>query len=301
MCTIAALALGAGAMPAHALNGTSGEFADTEGLVRALCQTLRQEIRADTGSPFGGDLIFAWDPDGEQGHIASGTTGIDQGQALAFCADSIPDAVQPHRQGTLEGGGGTPEEPVGVVVRGTTFGTDIGYVSVSDVTGDLFCLTSENTATPRRRTIPSPGRSDCLNVSEGDCEAGICEAGGGSIVVRDDSCTTVRQVLAASFTSDALQNLAYWAFFDVDKTGQPKSVVVSVCTEFKWDVVTLTEPILEEATIRSQGNLAVIQTPGCFKKADGSWCCYCSSPTRQCWSSTLRKYLCDDDSVCNGL
>lgn len=293
-----AVALGAVATSAHALNGTSGEFADTKGLVQALCQTLRQEIQADTGLSFGGDLIFAWDPDGEQGHIVSGTTGIDQGQALAFCADSIPDAVQPHREDALEGG--ASGDPLGVVVRGTTFGTDIGYVLAPDVTGDIFCLTSENTATPRRRTIPSPGRKVCLNVSESDSENGISEASDGSMVVRSDSCNTVRQILAASFTSDALENLAYWAFFDLDKTGEPKSVVVSVCTGFAGDFVTLSEPILEEATIRSQANLAVIQTPGCFKKADGSWCCYCKSPTRQCWNSTLRKYLCDDDSVCDG-
>jgi hypothetical protein len=299
-CTIAALALGTGAMSAHALDGTSGEFADTEGLVQALCQNLRQEIRASTDLTFGGDLIFACDADGEQCHLVSGATGIDQGQALGFCSDSIPDAVQPHREGALEGG--TPDDTkVGVTIRGTTFGTDIGYALAPDVTGDIFCQTLENTATGGKKGTVSPGRKVCVDIFKGTCPGGVCPTGDGSIVVRQDSCNTVRQVLDAAFTSDAFQNLAYWGFIDVDKTGQQKSVVLSVCPGFAWGFVPLSEPILDAATIRYQGAMAVLQTPGCFKKADGSWCCYCSSPTRQCFNSALRKYLCDDDTTCDGL
>jgi hypothetical protein len=282
MGTIAALALGTSAMSAQALNGKSGEFADTEGLFQALCDNLRQEIQSDTGSPFGGDLIFACDSDGEQCHLVSGAT--DEGAALGFCADSIPDAARPHRVGALE------ED---VVVRGTTFGTDIGYALLPDITGDIFCQTLENT----------PGKKVCVNISKGSCGEGSCGAGDGSIVVRtDDTCSTIRQILAASVTRDAFQNLAYWGFIDVDKTGQQKSVVLSVCPGFAWNFVPLSDPpVLETATIRYQGSMSVLQTPGCFKKADGSWCCYCSSPTRQCFNSALRKYLCDDDSNCDGL
>jgi len=289
-CTIAALALGGGAISAHALNGTSGEFADTEGLFQALCQ----DLRTATGLP-GGDLIFACDPDGEQCHLVSGTT--DQGAALGFCADSIPDAVRPHRGGALE---------EGVVVRATTFGTDIGYALAADSTGDIFCETFENTTTSGKKdkTTPSPGRKVCVDVFEGSCTGATCGAGDGFIVVRRDTCNTVRQILAASVTSDAFQNIAYWLFIDLDKTGQKNSEVLSVCPGFAWEFLPLSEPIADEVTVKYQSSKSVFQTPGCFKKVDGSWCCYCSSPTRQCWNGT--KYLCDDDAnlvggICDGL
>ena len=292
--TIAALALGAGAMSAHALNGKSGEHADTEGLfqVQASCQSLRSA----TGLP-GGDLIFACDPDGEQCHLVSGTT--DEGQALGFCADSVPDAMRPYRGGKLE---------TGVVVSATTFGTDIGYALPAPPVsaGDIFCETFENTATPGKKTIPSPGRKVCVDVFKGSCPGGTCGAGDGSIVVRTDTCNTVRQILAASVTSDAFQNLAYWLFIDLDKTGQKNSEVLSVCPGFAWEFLPLSEPIAHEVNVKYQSSKSSLHTPGCFKKADGSWCCYCTLPKKQCFvSSPLpAKYVCDlepGDTVCDGL
>jgi hypothetical protein len=292
-CTIAALALGASAISAHALNGTSGEFADTEGLFQALCQ----DLRTATGLP-GGDVIFACDPNGEQCHLVSGGTAVDQGSALGFCADSVADAVRPYRP--------RPDALVpleeNVVVRGTTFGTDIGHMSVAGSAGDVFCETFENTATSgTKKTTPSPGKRVCVNVFAGRCTGTNCGAGDGSIVVRRDTCNTVRQILAASVTGDAFQNIAYWLFIDVDKTGQKGSEVLSVCPGFAWNFLPLSGPV---AAVKYQANQSLIQKPGCFKKVDGSWCCYCTAPTRQCWTGT--KYLCDDDAflaggICDGL
>src|SRR5215475_1731634 len=122
-CAMATLALGAGVTSAQALNGISGEFADTEGIFRTPCQ----DLRSATGLA-GGDLILACDSNSEQCHLVSASGTIDEGQARGFCADSVLDAPQPHRRGALDQP--APALESNVVVNATTFGTNIGYSAV---------------------------------------------------------------------------------------------------------------------------------------------------------------------------
>jgi hypothetical protein len=292
-CAMTTLALGAGATSAQALDGVSGEFADTEGIFRASCQALRSA----TGLA-GGDLVLACDANSEQCHLVSASGTIDEGQARGFCADSVLDAPQPHRRGALDQP--APALESNVVLNATTFGTNIGYSAVGSTDiGNIFCETFETPpSTKKIKTPPSPGKKVCVNVFKGSCTSGICGIGDGSIVVRNDSCTTVRQVLATPFGS---HDLAYWVFVDLDKTGQKGSEVLSVCPGFAWNFLPTSDPVATELTAKYQGSKSILYTPGCFKDSVGQWCCYCTAPKKKCWSSTLAKYFCDDDSVCDGL
>src|SRR5262249_40168637 len=148
-------------------------------------------------SPFGGDVIFACDSNGEQCHLVTGGTAIDQGAAYGFCADSVADAVRPYRPlpsaDPLDPFKGNKLEE-NVVVRGTSFGTDIGHMTVAGTTGDVFCETFENPSTSgTKKTTPSPGKRFCVNVFR--CKGTTCPPGAkstGPIVVRrDTTCNTV--------------------------------------------------------------------------------------------------------------
>jgi hypothetical protein len=239
---VAALALGGGATSTHALDGVSGEHPDTEGVFRTACQSLRTQ----TNLP-GGDEIYACDSDGEQCRLFSVT---DEGTALGFCENTL--GVVPDRGGVLE---------KHVSIDATTFGGDIG---VAGSARDIFCQTFENTATATKgKTTPSPGKKVCVRVFpvSGNCPRGACGAGDGSIVVRRDTCIAVRQILAASVTSDASQNIAWWLFSDSKRTGLANSEVLSVCPGFGWEFLPLSDPIGAELTAKYQAGRYAIKTP----------------------------------------
>ena len=239
-CMVVALALASGATSARAV---SGENEDMEGAFHPSCQDLRTE----TGLA-GGDEIFACDSDGEQCRLFSGT---DEGVAVGFCKESI-ESIVPNRGGELE-----PNVPIDA----TTFGAITG---MSNSNGDIFCETFDT---------PSPGRKVCINVFEGICKEDTCEAGDGSIVVRSDDCKTLRNLLAASVTSDPSQNLAWWLFSDLEKTGQKGSEVLSVCPGFAWEFLPLSGPTFaDQVTISYQASRILIQTPHYVTIAGRRYC-----------------------------
>jgi hypothetical protein len=146
-----------------------------------------------------------------------------------------------------------------VSIDATTFGGDIG---VAGSARDIFCQTFENTATATKgKTAPSPGKKVCVRIFpiSGNCPRGAC--GAGDIRVRNDTCTAVRQILAASVTSDAAQNIAWWLFSDSARTGLADSEVLSVCPGFGWQFIPLTEPIGDELTATYEAARYAIKTP----------------------------------------
>jgi hypothetical protein len=260
-CAVVALALGGVATSAHAV---SGESLDMEGAFQPSCQ----ELRTETGLA-GGDEIFVCDSDGEQCRLFSVT---DEGVGLGFCEDSIKSVV-PDRGGDVE-----PNVPI----QATTFGAVIG---VSGSAGDIFCETFETTTSGGKKTTLSPGRKVCVQVFAGNCTTGACQAGDGSIVVRRDSCDTVAALLAASVTGDPFQNLAWWLFSDLEKTGQKNSEVLSVCPGHAWKFLSLSgSTIVNQIVGDYTADRLLIQTPHYVTISGRRYCKIVAgeSPTHTC-------------------
>lgn len=234
--------------PADALDGVSGEFADTEGKFVAACEELRNITGVD------GDVVLICDGDREGCRLVS-LGGVNEGDAIGFCEDSVEGAVRPLRD--------TGE--TNVTINSTAYGGVTGLLEDGEPT-DLVCETFE-----RGTALPSPGVKVCRKVvpdlSNNPVPDGPnnCESPQEFIrtVGSSDACDTLQALVAGTVSLDAFQNISSALFIDVDAASQPGSKALLVCPGFDWQCADPGQTI-PNATVEYEVPEGVINTPRCI-------------------------------------